>query len=201
MPLCDALVGVDVSESAIDVCKERFKDEAKARFFTNDGRSLAGVDDRSVDFAFSFDSLVHVEADVLGEYIAELAKKLSADGVAFLHHSNVAAFGRRFEVFDRVPPPVRRPLVAMGLIDRRHLRATTVSATWFAGACRDAGLRCVGQELINWGGRRTIDCISVVTRPGAPFDVPNRVIRNPHFMAEAESIRLAASVHSDPRPA
>jgi len=193
---CDRLIGIDISTSAIDVCKERFADQSHAEFHANDGRSLDVVTDGSVDLAFSFDSMVHVETDVLGGYLAELAKKLNDTGVAFIHHSNLGAFGRLFEVFARVPPPLRRPLLARGIIDQRHLRATSVSAAWFAATCDEVGLRCVGQELVNWGGRRLIDCISVVTRPGAAIDRPNLVVPNPRFMAEAESIRLASTVHT-----
>ena len=36
-----------------------------ARFVSNNGRSLPMVADSSMDLAFSFDSLVHIEADVL----------------------------------------------------------------------------------------------------------------------------------------
>jgi SAM-dependent methyltransferase len=193
---CEGLIGVDISESAVEVCRSRFADNAKAEFFTNDGRSLDVVPDGSIDFAFSFDSLVHVEADVLGDYLVELAKKLTANGVAWLHHSNLGTLRRQFAVFERVPPPFRRPLITRGVIDQRHLRATTVTADGFADACAAAGLRCVGQELVNWGGRRLIDCISIVTLPGAAFDSPRQVVRNPNFMAEAESVRLAATVHN-----
>jgi len=195
IPLCERLVGVDLSASAIEVCKRRFAGHPTAEFHANDGRSLAVVEDRSVDFAFSFDSLVHVEADVLAGYLGELATKLTDTGVAFLHHSNSAGLQKTFKRFDRIPPRARTPLLARGLIDQRHMRASTVSAEWFADACRKVGLRCVGQELVNWGTKRLIDCMSVTTRPGAPLDRPNVVVRNPNFMAEAESIRLANTVY------
>jgi hypothetical protein len=45
------------------------------------------IADGSIDLAFSFDSLVHAEADVLSFYLAQLATKLRSDGVAFIHHS------------------------------------------------------------------------------------------------------------------
>ena len=49
----------------------------------NDGQSLPMVADSSIDLAFSFDSLVHVEDDVMPSYLDELARVLSEDGVAF----------------------------------------------------------------------------------------------------------------------
>ena len=51
---CDDLLGVDLSESCIDMCREPFANLPKARFFVNDGTSLPMVHDNSVDFVFSF---------------------------------------------------------------------------------------------------------------------------------------------------
>ncbi len=195
---CDRLTGIDISASAVEVCRQRFAGNPKATFVTNDGSNLDAVTDGSVDLAFSFDSLVHVEADVLGAYLTELARKLAPNGVAWLHHSNLGAYRTQFKVFERVPPPFRKPLVAGHVIDQRHLRAFSVTAEWFRSACISVGLRCVGQELVNWGGRRLIDCISVVTRPGSTFDGRPVVARNPDFMAEARSIRAAAHAYSPP---
>jgi hypothetical protein len=56
------------------------------------GKSLSAVADGSIDFAFSFDSLVHFEVDAMESYLRELACKLSADGVAFLDHSNLGEY-------------------------------------------------------------------------------------------------------------
>src|SRR3954454_12840335 len=88
---CDRYVGVDLSSQGIDACRARFADVAKAEFNVNDGKSLPGVSDASVDFAFSFDSLVHVEDEVIDAYLVELTRVLRNDGVAFIHHSNLAA--------------------------------------------------------------------------------------------------------------
>ena len=46
--------------------------------------------DASIDFAFSFDSLVHAEANILESYISELARVLKANAIAFIHHSFAA---------------------------------------------------------------------------------------------------------------
>ena len=78
---CETLVGVDVSPKCIEACQERFADRSGARFEVNDGHSLPMVEDSSIDFAFSFDSLVHVEAETLAGYLSELARVLKPDGV------------------------------------------------------------------------------------------------------------------------
>lgn len=192
---CDRYVGVDLSASGVAACRERFASLDHAEFHVNDGRSLPMVADDSVDFAFSFDSLVHVEADVIESYLQALARVLNADGVAFIHHSNLAE-----------SRPVARPLrSALALAERLtskstpgfdHWRGSSVGASAFRAQAGGAGLSCIGQEVVNWLGGRLIDCISVVTPEGSKWDRPNVVVHNPHFMAEAASSARAARVHS-----
>jgi hypothetical protein len=50
------------------------------------------VPENSLDFAFSCDSLVHAEIDVIDAYIDELSRKLTLSGIAFIHHSNIGAY-------------------------------------------------------------------------------------------------------------
>jgi len=91
MSCSDHYIGVDLNSNCISACQERFADVKHAAFYANDGKSLAMVEDSSVDFAFSFDSLVHAEMDVIEAYCRELSRKLSPSGVAFIHHSNLGA--------------------------------------------------------------------------------------------------------------
>jgi hypothetical protein len=66
--------------------------------------------------------------------------------------------------------------------------------------CNQAGLSCVGQELINWaGGVILLDCISVVTLSQSRWDRPNRVVKNRLFRLEARSIRRSLLAY-DPDP-
>ena len=76
-PLARTLTIVDLSERCIAACRERFAERTNISYVVNDGRSLPGVADRSIDFAFTFDSLVHVEMDVVSAYIGELSRTLS----------------------------------------------------------------------------------------------------------------------------
>jgi SAM-dependent methyltransferase len=199
--LCDRYHGVDLSARCVEACRQRYASLDHAEFHVGDGRSLTMIDDASIDFAFSFDSLVHAEDDVLGAYLTELDRVLSADGVAFLHHSNVAACRP-------VTPPLR---LALGVADRmrrrttrgfEHWRGKSLSAQRFEQLATQAGLVCIGQEVVNWFGGRLIDCMSLVTRPGSRRARPNVVVHNPHFMSEAASVAAAAQVYGDqPRSA
>lgn len=198
LPHCERYIGVDVSTSCVEACATRFANEPKAQFVVNDGSSLPMVEDASIDFAFSFDSLVHVDAPVIGRYLTELARVLRPTGAAFIHHSNYGAYPRTGHALEslplqRLPASVQRTLDETRLRPNVHWRALGMSARSFVSMCEDAGLHCVGQELINWGGGlRLIDAMSIATPPGSPWDRDNRVVKNWLFRIEAGSIRRSA---------
>src|SRR6266404_5578223 len=54
---CQRLVVVDLSQRCIEACKNRFSSCSHISYHVNDGTSLSMVDNGSIDFAFSFDSL------------------------------------------------------------------------------------------------------------------------------------------------
>ena len=199
--LCDQLILVDVAEQCIESCRGRFGDAANIDYHVGDGRSLPFVRERSVDLAFSFDSLVHAEADVLEAYVGELARTLSADGVAFLHHSNMGSYRSAARLARRVPDRLRRPLTIRGaLVNVYAWRAESTTAALFAELCERAGLACVGQELISWEyGRRLTDVISVATRRGSRWDRPRVEVRNRHFMDEARRLSRGAPLYAESR--
>jgi SAM-dependent methyltransferase len=194
--LAERLVVVDLTEECIEACRRRFADATNIEYHVNDGRSLDMVEDGSVDFAFSFDSLVHVEAEVLTAYLEQLARKLRPDGVGFIHHSNIGSYPRQTRLARRVSD--RRQfgaLVRRGvLINLPAWRAESVTASLFADHCEQAGLACVSQELINWQyGRQLIDAISIVTPRGSRWERPRQIVRNRMFTEEA---RRAARVYA-----
>ena len=218
---CQQLIAVDVSPACIERCKERFASDPQVHCYVNDGKSLAMVEDASVDFAFSFDSLVHVEADVIAAYLNQLGKKLKPDGFAFLHHSNLGAYRNSIWLPKTIGRPqaigdggksalmsrglwlrrrVQSKLTDWGLVNTFDNRAESMCAKVFRQACDSAGLECRSQELVNWNhGPSLVDCFSVVTpRNGRPGKPP-RLTRNPHFMDEAERARRTAEIYSSAR--
>jgi hypothetical protein len=66
-----------------------------------------------------------------------------------------------------------------------------MSAELFRELCAQSGLHCITQELVNWRGRRLIDCLSLFVRTDSGEQTPTKVIRNPGFMREAARIRRA----------
>jgi SAM-dependent methyltransferase len=194
--LADRLIAVDLSERCIQACKVRFKQAQNIEYHVNDGRSLAMLDPHSVDFVFSFDSLVHVEADVIGAYLAQLSHILGPQGVAFIHHSNLGEFARYFTRLDRLPRG-RGLLTRLGLVEGGdHKRAKSVSADLFKSLAETAGLAVVSQEIINWQSRRPIDCISVLTRPGSKWAGGYRREVNTRFDAEAAYLRRLGALYA-----
>jgi hypothetical protein len=179
---CRQLVGIDVSPTCVEVCKRRFEAVPHASFQVNDGYSLAMVPDGSVDFAFSFDSLVHADWDVMAAYIGELARKLTPAGVAFLHHSHVGAY--RDRQTGQLPANIQNG----------HWRSTNVSAPEVAQECERVGLKCVSQEVVKWGADYFNDCFSVVARAGSPWSRETFLVENADFMKQASHIAWLAQL-------
>jgi hypothetical protein len=139
------------------------------------------IPDDSIGLAFSYDSLVHVESDVLKSYLEHLATKLKPHGVGFFHHSNLGAFVD--STTGRLP------------FENFHWRSETMSARLFAQQCNEAGLQCIGQEIINWGGEEMIDVLSLFTKRGSPVARENVIIENRHFMTEADYYKQLSKIY------
>jgi SAM-dependent methyltransferase len=178
---CSRLSLVDLAPSCVAACRRAFADDPGVEVCGSDGRSLSEIAPGPIDFAFSFDALVHADLEVVRAYLAELAERLAPDGAAFLHHSNFGAV-----------------LAARPGSENRHWRAEDASAEGVAAACREVGLVCARQEVVDWGGVDDCDCFSVVVRPGrrSPGETVRR--RNPHFMGEAQSIGLRTELYGLP---
>lgn len=194
---CEELVAMDISERCVHACKEKLGTEGIV-YRVGDGQSLDFVEDESLDFVFSFESLIHTEIDVLGRYLAELAKKLKPQGVGFLHHSNLGEYRGYYKMTDRVPKRWRKSLKKRGMLDYDEWRARTVTAAKFAAAVEKAGLHNHCQELVPWGGRRLIDCFSSFGR--APAENGNQVFENHGFIRRAYHIQRLSRLYGEGVP-
>jgi len=198
---CDKLAIVDLDAACIEACRERFAADEKIAYHVNDGRSLDMIEDESVDFAFSFDSLVHADAEVIVGYLRELRRTLAPEGVGFIHHSNGGRYRRYFELADTIPRGrLRERLYELRVLDRPRWRALDMTAGRFRRSSEAAGLQCVSQEIVNWTTRRVIDCFSVITRPSSGWARPNRVLENRGFVSEARAVKRRAPLYSPDRP-
>ena len=180
---CQELHLVDPAADCIEACRSRFAAEPKVSCHVNDGRSLEMIPSGSIDFVFSFDSLVHVRRETIEAYVAQLGDKLTPEGRGFIHHSNLGEYAT--SVARRA-----RKLVSKGnILGADHQRDVEMTAELFRGICEEHDLKCASQELVNWRGRRLIDCFSTSARKDSPWPAVANPFRNPDFMLEARLIR------------
>ena len=147
---------------------------------------------------FTFDSLVHVEADVISSYLREFGRILTPNGVAFIHHSNVGAYRRSAwwrDLLAKGMEPLPLPEGVMGLAEManwHNFRGRSMTAQRLAAMAEEFDLVCPGQEIVGWAGLLLTDCISIVTRKGSSWDRPPTLSRNRYFRIAARSSRAAA---------
>ena len=222
---CVKLVLVDISESCIEACRERFKSYEHIEYYANDGFSLERIDDNSLDVVFSFDSLVHAEIDVMSGYLGQISKKLTKNGVGIIHHSNLCQYKyfkyfRELESFFKPRGSIasdldttveqqkkennsmnfldllKKIILKLRLIDRTHMRALSMSAKEFREIAEEKGLTCISQEIIPWGSsKRAIDCISIFTLENSKWSRKNKCLINKEFMREARYLRKLSTIY------
>jgi SAM-dependent methyltransferase len=174
---CDQFYGIDIVENCVQACRDRYG--LAGQFFLTDGKTIPpAIPANSIDFAFSADSLVHVDEEVIRSYLHELLRVLSPEGVAFLHHSN----------FADTPEGTRNP----------HWRDSSTSAARVREHCRHIGLFCLSQELLNWGQDELNDCFSLI---GKSALWETRIVHNQGFSTEMAHARALTSLyHPQPLP-
>jgi hypothetical protein len=187
---------VDLTERCIEHCRDKFSAYPHLECWTNDGQSLDMIEDETLDFVFSFDSLVHAEAPVLRAYLAQLATKLKPGGVGFIHHSNLASLAQ---------PDGTTP----SWVARRNWRGESMSTRLFREYCRESGLHCRTQEIINWVSRSTradrhripgwgmpmTDALSTFSRPARDERAATRVYVNARFVEEWRQLMDLAAIY------
>lgn len=195
---CDQLVAVDMAEACVTACQKRFGADPQMSFFLNDGKSLSMIEDGSIDFVFSFDSLVHAEADALEAYVKQFAAKMKPNAVGFIHHSNLGRYQQELSLVRNIPEDSRDVIVKPELqyLTRSHGRAPSMKAELFIDYCKQGGLQCMSQELVNWGSEGLLlDCFSVFTRQDSRWAKPTAVLENPNLMLEAKLIKHIAPLY------
>jgi len=191
---CTNLMVVDLSEKCIRACQERFSNCSHITYFVNDGKSLDMIPDNTIDFIFSFDSLVHAEDTIISAYIAQFPKKLKQNGVAFIHHSNLGEYSNYVKMIDMISkiPKLSGLLIRLGILDdvgSNLWRAPSMTAGKMQLYAEENGLQCISQELVTWETQRVlIDCMSTMVRKDSLWFRDNKVFRNVFFMEEARNL-------------
>jgi len=171
------LFGVDLSKKCINYCKKRFKSNNNLKFYLNDGLNLSMIKDNSIDFVFSFDSLVHADLYILKSYLNEINHILKIGGVAFIHHSNLLDCKK-------------------GASLKKHARALDVDYKLVKKHAEDIGLQCVIQELVNWRNPKDFltDCFSTFTKCDSDH-TDYKLFRNHKFMDHAKLVKTVSNYY------
>ncbi len=176
LPLCDKYLGIDLSLECVSGCRRIFEQTHHAEFVQNDGYSLCAVEDDSVDLVFSFNSLVHVGLDVFEHYVPQIVRKLRRGGFAFIHHSNLGAFGNAF--------------------GSPHSRDGSVSRENVERLIAKNGGKVVIQEVINWVNNvLPQDCLTLFAKD-ADGKVDPVHLYNLRFAEEAVVVREFQAFYS-----
>ncbi len=186
-PFAQRMTLVDLTPRCIEFCRGKFGEDNMS-YVVNDGRTLAGVPDACVDFAFSWHSLVHAEHEVMRGYAQELMRVLRPGGFGLIHHTNYGEFAHETEARPAVP--------------NDHWRGVDMTARKFRDDCAEFGLQCTYQELVPWGSLEPVDCFSLVQRPRTGQGLRQTVVdENPFFW---QHIRLGLSIDAryreEPQP-
>jgi SAM-dependent methyltransferase len=190
------LIAIDLSAECIAASKQRFAGSANIEYHVNDGRSLDMIPDASVDFVFSFDSLVHADESVLSAYLSQFKRILTPEGVAFIHHSNLAEYNLAYSKI-RAVPDLEELLTQQGILEEStHWRDGSVDAHKVAALATIHGLSCISQEIVPWATKKMfIDCISTIVRNDSSLARTNRILRNANFMQEANNLLQLAQLY------
>lgn len=171
-PRCGRLILVDLSPGCIDHCHELLRGHDHVEFIVNDGRSLPGVADGSVDFFWCFDSMVHMRRRVIAAYLGEIGRVLRPGGLAVLHHPGRRHLFLGLRRLGRAGPRGERLYnwLTLGRYDRNRGWRSDVSRRQVCRAARRHGLT-VEAQIDRWGdrGQFTVDlhrdAITILRKP------------------------------------
>jgi SAM-dependent methyltransferase len=154
LPRASTLALVDLNQSCLDACAARFADRPGITYHLTDGSNLDFLADESIDFAWSFDSFVHMDPPIIRAYLKDLSRVLAPGGTVIIHHGNLADWSLRLmPVTSKLGTPGR---VAQRLASQHRLhdsgRRAPISAVKVARWATDAGLTVVSQ-LDRWGDK------------------------------------------------
>jgi SAM-dependent methyltransferase len=120
---------VDVSERALEICRERFRDATNVEYVLSSGTSIPRVTSGSIDGVWSFDVFVHIAPCDQADYLTEIARVLAPGGIVVIHHAD----GRN-----------------RGSLPSRHGWRAPMSCGLFAALAAERGLR-VERHIDSWG--------------------------------------------------
>ena len=110
------LIGVDYHQELLDELTRNFK-APHLKLVKNNGTDFPGVEDKSVDFIFSWGVFVHLDPPIIQNYLHEMRRVLKPGGNAVIHYADkTKPEGRDNPGFsDNSPEKMRGMIAAAGL--------------------------------------------------------------------------------------
>ena len=88
LPLATRIYAVDINQTNVDFLRRRFEGAKNIEAIRNDGAGLDAIENASITFVYSFDSMVHFDSDVVRSYIKEFRRVMKPGARAFIHYSS-----------------------------------------------------------------------------------------------------------------
>lgn len=136
---------VDILDKNIRICQERFRMHDKVRYYCNNGFNLEQLPSESYTALFSYDAVVHFEMMDIYEYLKDIYRVMAKGGRVLIHHSN----------YDKD--------YTASFINSQHGRSY-MNAGIFAYLANRCGFHILEQKVIDWGGVRELDCVSLLEK-------------------------------------
>jgi len=152
------IILVDLSPNCIEYCKNKFSRFKNISYFVNDGKSLDFLDDNSVDFVWSYDSLVHIEGDVIKIYFHQFHRILKKGGIAIIHHAGkndkLLPIARFLSIFGKVGNVIKAQILFRKI--KQGVRSD-VSKEMVADFSKKSGLKIL-KQVNSWGSKNEYGC-------------------------------------------
>ena len=95
--------GVDVSDEMIRLARERLRDAPRAHAHVGGGSDLAGFEDESFDFVYSYAVFQHIPArEVVFDYLREACRVLRSDGLMYCQLNGLPKTAARYDTWSGV---------------------------------------------------------------------------------------------------
>ena len=168
-PTAGTLFLVDLSSNCIDFCRRLFASQSNIKYLVNDGKTLSGIEDSSIDFVWSYDTFVHIDEYNIDSYLSEIYRVLHSGGRAIVHHPGrnhyflflgfIRHLGKLGNWFYR--------LISMHQLKDIDGWRSNVSSQMFKNLAEKNGLEVI-EQLQYWDKKNKIgvprfnDCISIL---------------------------------------
>lgn len=146
--LCKKIVCCDISEDAINFCKQRFKDFSNVDYSVNEFDGIC-LNNNYCDLIYSWDAMVHFSYKLLDIYAGEFYRILKPNGYVIIHHSNLA---------DSEYVHSKSDIWCDNIGGRSN-----ISAKDYAYIAEKHGFKVIEQKVIDWSAK-DLDCITVLKK-------------------------------------